>query len=69
MKIYPQRPPMTNDELQAFLHEAPVARLGSLNQDGTVHLSALWFKYENHEFLFGTQEMTNKVRNIKGVQV
>jgi hypothetical protein len=24
------------------------------------------FKYENHEFLFGTQEMTNKVRNING---
>jgi len=65
MKIYPQRPPMTDDELQAFLHEAPVARLGSLNPDGTVHLSALWFKYENGEILFGTQEITNKIRNLK----
>lgn len=66
MKIYPQRPPMTDEELGAFLHDAPVARLGSLNPDGTVHLSALWFRYENGEVLFGTQEMTNKVRNIKG---
>jgi hypothetical protein len=57
---------MTDDELKVYLHEAPVARLGSLNPDGTVHLSALWFKYENDEILFGTQEMTNKVRNIKG---
>lgn len=65
MKIYPQRPPMTDEELEAFLHEAQIARLGSLNPDGTVHLSALWFRYENGEILFGTQEMTNKVRNIK----
>jgi len=65
MNIYPQRPPMTDEELEAFLQEAPIARLGSLNPDGTVHLAALWFNYKNGTLLFGTQEMTNKVRNIE----
>jgi len=65
MKIYPQKPPMTAKELESFLNEAPFARIGSTNPDGTVHLAALWFKYEDGEIITGTQDMTNKVRNIK----
>ena len=65
MKTYPQRPPLSEAELNTFLQEAPIARLGSLNPNGTVHLAALWFKYENGEIVIGTQDMTNKVRNIK----
>jgi PPOX class probable F420-dependent enzyme len=67
MKTYPQKPPMTSDERAAFLQKAPIARLGSINADGTVHLVALWFKHEakSGDLLFGTQDMTRKVRNIK----
>jgi hypothetical protein len=65
MKSYPQRLPLTDAELKTFLNEAPIARLGSLNPDGTVHLAALWFKYEDDEIIIGTQDMTNKVRNVK----
>jgi len=65
MKTYPQRPPLTDTELETFLQEAPIARVGSLNPDGTVHLAALWFKYEDGEIVLGTQDITNKVRNIK----
>ena len=65
MRTYPQRPPLTDTELENFLHEAPIARVGSLNPDGTVHLAALWFTYEDGAIVFGTQDMTNKVRNIK----
>ena len=65
MKSYPQKPPLTNDELEAFLHSAPIAHLGSLNPDGTIHLAALWFKYVDGEIVFGTQDKTSKVRNIK----
>jgi PPOX class probable F420-dependent enzyme len=65
MTPYPQKPPMTDDELKAFLRSAPIARLGSLNPDGTVHIAAIWFKYDDGEFVFGTQDMTNKIRNIK----
>jgi PPOX class probable F420-dependent enzyme len=62
---YPQKPPLTADELETFLQEAPIARLGTTNPDGTVHLAALWFAYLDGDIVFGTQEVTNKVRNIK----
>jgi PPOX class probable F420-dependent enzyme len=65
MKTYPQRPPLTEDELRTFLREAPIAHLGSVNPDGTVHIAALWFKYDDGDIVFGTQDMTNKVRNVK----
>ena len=65
MKPYPQMPPLTQEELVAFLNESPVARLSSLNADGTIHTAPVYFKYENGDFLIGTQNMTRKVRNIK----
>ena len=65
MKSYPQKPPLTDEELRTFLREAHIAHLGSLNPDGTVHIVALWFKYEDGDILFGTQDLTNKVRSIK----
>ncbi|HSD84081.1 MAG TPA: pyridoxamine 5'-phosphate oxidase family protein [Anaerolineae bacterium] len=65
MKLYPQKPPMTDAELESFLSSAPIAHLGSLNPDGTIHLAALWFKYVDGEIVFGTQDKTSKVRNIK----
>ncbi len=58
-------PPFTRDELAAFLNEAPVARLSSLNPDGTIHIAAVYFKYVNGEILIGTQEVTRKVRNVR----
>jgi len=62
---YPQKPPLTDDELRMFLQEAPIARLGTANPDGTIHLSALWFAYQDGDIVFGTQDITNKVRNIR----
>ena len=65
MKPYPQKPPLTQDELVAFLSEAPVARMSSLNPDGTIHMAAAYFKYDNGDILIGTQDITHKIRNIK----
>ncbi len=65
MELYPQKPPLTDDELKTFLQTAPIARLGSLNPDGTIHIAPLWFKYDDGDILFGTQDLTHKVRNIK----
>ena len=65
MKPYPQKPPFTQDELVAFLNEAPIARLSSLNPDGTIHIAAVYFKYDNGDILIGTQDITHKVNNIK----
>jgi len=65
MKPYPQKPPFTQDELVAFLNEAPIARVGSMNPDGTIHMAAVYFKYNNGDILIGTQDITHKVRNIR----
>lgn len=65
MKPYPQMPPFTEEELVAFLNEAPIARLSTLNPDGTIHIAAVYFKYDNGDIIIGTQDMTHKVRNIK----
>ena len=65
MKPYPQMPPFTQAELVAFLNEAPVARLSSLNPDGTIHIAPVYFRYDNGDILIGTQDVTRKARNIK----
>jgi nitroimidazol reductase NimA-like FMN-containing flavoprotein (pyridoxamine 5'-phosphate oxidase superfamily) len=65
MKPYPQMPPLTQDELVAFLKEAPIARLSSMNPDGTIHTAPVFFKYDDGDILIGTQEVTRKVRNSK----
>lgn len=46
MASYPQAPPMTDEEVAAFLAEAPVAPLASHNADGSIHLAPAWFLYE-----------------------
>ena len=64
--VYPQAKPFANkDEIEAFLAKPLVAKLCTQNEDGTTHIAPLWFKYENGEFLFGTQEITHKIQNIK----
>lgn len=65
MTAYPQKPPLAQDELVAFLNEAPIARLSSLNPDGTIHIASVYFKYDHGEILIGTQDISHKIRNIK----
>jgi nitroimidazol reductase NimA-like FMN-containing flavoprotein (pyridoxamine 5'-phosphate oxidase superfamily) len=62
---YPQGPPLSPEELETFLKEAPIARLGSLNEDGTIHLVPVWFKYEDGRFVIGTQAVCRKARNVQ----
>jgi PPOX class probable F420-dependent enzyme len=64
-QAYPQMPPLSEDELTAFLDEMPVARLSSHNRDGTIHTVPGYFKYEGGAILLGTQATTHKVRNIE----
>jgi PPOX class probable F420-dependent enzyme len=58
-------PPLTPEELAAFLEDAPIARLATHNPDGTIHCVPLYFRYAGGDFLLGTQAMTRKVRNVE----
>lgn len=63
---YPQAPPFANDqEIETFLAKPLIARLGSHNADGTIHIAPIYYLYQNGEFLFGTQEQSRKVKNIQ----
>ena len=62
---YPQLPSMSDEEHLSFFEEAQFARLGTINEDGTIHIAPIFFKYDEGQILMATQEPSRKVRNIK----
>ena len=62
---YPQVPGMTSEELEAFFKETLFARLGTMNEDGTIHITPIYFNYEDGQILMASQEPSRKIRNIK----
>lgn len=62
---YPQLPALTEDELISFFEQAQFARLGTINEDGTIHIAPIFFKYQDGQILMATQAPSRKVRNIK----
>lgn len=60
-------PPLTNDETDSFLSEPRIAVISTHNEDGSIHSAPVWYKYEpeTNEILFGTQNITRKIKNIK----
>lgn len=62
---YPQMPPFTQEEAEIFLKKEHVARLATLNEDGTIQLAPIYYKYEDGEFILATQIASRKTRNIQ----
>ena len=62
---YPQLPAMSDEELVSFLEQAQFARLGTINEDGTIHIAPIFFKYSDGQILMATQVPSRKIRNIK----
>jgi len=61
---YTQPPPLTEDEIDVFLNEQKIAKICSLNRNGTIHATAVWFLYKNGLIITVTPAVTRKVRNI-----
>ena len=62
---YPQLPSMSKEELVSFFDKAQFARLGTLNEDGSIHIAPIFFKYHEGKILMASQEPSRKIRNIK----
>lgn len=62
---YPQLPAMNDEELVEFYKTTTFARLGTLNEDGTIHIAPIYFLYQDGQILMATQDPSRKVRNIK----
>lgn len=56
---------MSKEELVSFFEQAPFARLGTINEDGTIHIAPIFFKYHEGQILMATQDPSRKIRNIK----
>jgi len=41
-----------------------LARFCSINADGTIHATPIYYLYQGGEFLFGTQVKAHKIQNI-----
>jgi PPOX class probable F420-dependent enzyme len=65
VSVYPQAHAMTSEEMESFLARPLIAKLCTHNPDGSIHIVPIWFRYANGEILLGTQEITQKVQNIK----
>lgn len=53
------------DEIVPFLEQPHIAKLCTHNEDGSIYVVPIWFRYDDGDILFGTQEVRRKVRNIK----
>jgi predicted pyridoxine 5'-phosphate oxidase superfamily flavin-nucleotide-binding protein len=62
---YTQPPPLAKEEIEVFLTEMKIARFCSLNEDGTIHVTPVWFRYKNGLLIIGTPAGTRKVKNVK----
>ncbi len=62
---YPQVVGLDDAELAAFLAEPHLARLGTHNPDGTIHLTPNWYEHDAPDLVLSSQVATRKVRNIE----
>jgi PPOX class probable F420-dependent enzyme len=56
---------MTDQELAFFLREPNLARLATLDPDGTVRLEPIWYLHAEGDLLMITNPASRKVRNIR----
>lgn len=61
---YTQSPHLMNDEIEALLKEAKIARFCSHNKDGSIHATPVWYRYENGKIVIGTPVKSQKAKNV-----
>jgi PPOX class probable F420-dependent enzyme len=57
--------PMKAEARQAFLKQPTVAKLATLNKDGSIRMTPIWFRHDaDGSIVFGTWRNTAAARNI-----
>ena len=57
-------PSQLDPSLHQLLQRRLIATLGTENADGSIHLTAVWFLFEENSFYIATSSKTKKARNI-----
>ena len=56
---------MTEEEVDAFLHERRPVTLCSINHDGSIHAVAMWYGFLDGAIAVETKAKSQKVRNLR----
>jgi len=57
--------PNLNDEMREVLNGRYYATLATLNTDQTIHMTPVWYLFENDRLYVQSSSMSRKVKNIK----
>jgi PPOX class probable F420-dependent enzyme len=57
--------PPPNDDHRAFLAERRYATLATVDPDGSVHLTPVWYLFDGERFLFESFSGSRKVQNLE----
>jgi len=55
---------MSDDEVDAFLHDGRTLSFATLNHDATIHVVAMWYGFLEGAIAFETKAKSQKVRNL-----
>lgn len=53
-----------NDSMRDFLNGCHYATLGTFNENGSMHLTTVWYLFEDGKFYFVTGSSARKARNV-----
>jgi len=56
---------MSQDEIEAFLHEERTATMCSMHPDGSIHAVAMWYGFVEGALSFETKAKSQKVQNLR----
>ena len=56
---------LTPEELEAFIEEQKSLQVATINQDGTPHLSTMWFAVVDGDIVFETYTKSQKIKNLE----
>jgi PPOX class probable F420-dependent enzyme len=56
---------MTKEEITLFLKSQISLQIGTINKDGSPHLTTMWYFYDGSNFIFHTYTKSQKIINLK----
>ena len=56
---------MNDDEVDAFIEEQKSLQVGTIERDGSIHLSTLWFARIDKRVVFETYTKSQKIKNLQ----
>ena len=56
---------MSEKELSTFLQKQISLQIGTINKDGSPHLTTMWYFYDGENFIFHTYTKSQKIINLQ----